>query len=206
MAVTTVKPGLLENSFNHFVLTWRLFFHPRVPFLLRAFFIGLPLLYGVIPFALDVIPDFIPIIGFMDDLILLVIASLIFVSACPRDLVSELRGGQGSHTIASRQLEACRYPTENRDLAAGFFVVTMFILFSGYLGGLVLAGFFFLGYLGTSFLRARMMASSIEVTPHQFEEYYPLLHNAMRGLPPTRVNLMVTQNPAMNAFAFGYHE
>jgi uncharacterized membrane protein YkvA (DUF1232 family) len=66
-------------SFLHKLrLLWQAFFDPRVPFVAKALLVG-GLVYGISP--LDVVPDFIPILGQLDDVGVLVAVFLFFYRA-----------------------------------------------------------------------------------------------------------------------------
>jgi len=67
-------------------LYWRLFRDRRVPILLKALLV-LTLLYAVSPF--DVIPDFVPVLGEMDDVVVVLSGLWLFVRLCPPDVVRE---------------------------------------------------------------------------------------------------------------------
>jgi uncharacterized membrane protein YkvA (DUF1232 family) len=67
-------------------LYWRLFRDSRVPLWPKALLVG-ALGYVVLPF--DFIPDFLPIIGEVDDLVIVVLAAHWFMQACPPDVVAE---------------------------------------------------------------------------------------------------------------------
>ena len=65
---------------------WRLLRDPRVSIVPKAL-LALTLVYVVSP--LDVIPDFIPVIGQMDDVMLLLSALWLLVRLCPPEVVRE---------------------------------------------------------------------------------------------------------------------
>ena len=75
-------------------LYWRLFRDRRVPILPKALLV-LTLVYVASP--LDVIPDFIPVIGEMDDIVVLLSGLWLFVRLCPPEVVRET-----VHDIAAR--------------------------------------------------------------------------------------------------------
>jgi uncharacterized membrane protein YkvA (DUF1232 family) len=75
-------------------LYWRLFRDRRVPILPKALLV-LTLVYVVSPF--DVIPDFIPVIGEMDDVVLVLSGLWLFIRLCPPEVVGEM-----VHDIATR--------------------------------------------------------------------------------------------------------
>jgi uncharacterized membrane protein YkvA (DUF1232 family) len=67
-------------------LYWRLFRDGRVPILAKAVLV-LACVYVVSP--LDVVPDFIPVIGEMDDLTMVIVGLWLFVRLCPPHVVRE---------------------------------------------------------------------------------------------------------------------
>ena len=73
---------------------WRLFRDWRVPILPKALLV-LALVYVVSP--LDVIPDFIPVIGEMDDIVVVLSGLWLFIRLCPPEVVRET-----VHDIAAR--------------------------------------------------------------------------------------------------------
>lgn len=75
-------------------LYWRLFWDGRVPILPKALLV-LACLYVVSP--LDVIPDFVPVIGEADDVVVLLAGLWLFVRLCPPHVVRET-----VHDIATR--------------------------------------------------------------------------------------------------------
>ncbi len=61
---------------------------PRVPWLAKAV-AGAVAAYALSP--MDLIPDFIPVLGYVDDLVIVPIGILLAVKLVPRDLMAELR-------------------------------------------------------------------------------------------------------------------
>lgn len=84
----------LNKFFTTFVLnielTWRLFFDFRVPLLTKIIFLIITSLYLISP--IDLMPDILPAVGQLDDLLLFVFFMFQFVKACPEDLVEEHKG------------------------------------------------------------------------------------------------------------------
>jgi uncharacterized membrane protein YkvA (DUF1232 family) len=62
--------------------------HPRVPWMVKVF-AALVAAYVLSP--IDLIPDFIPVLGFLDELILLPLAVGLIVRAVDPDVMAELR-------------------------------------------------------------------------------------------------------------------
>ncbi|MGE0682270.1 MAG: YkvA family protein [Candidatus Binatia bacterium] len=78
---------ILRHLPNFVKLYWRLFKDARVP--LRAkIILFAAVLYLVSPF--DLLPDFfLPLMGRIDDLVVLIIGARWFISLCPPDVVQE---------------------------------------------------------------------------------------------------------------------
>ncbi len=76
--------GLLRNV----RLTWRLLRDPRVPVLYKLL---IPLAIAYLLYPLDLIRDWIPHAGFIDDLVAIGLALYLFRRICPRHLVEEHR-------------------------------------------------------------------------------------------------------------------
>ena len=75
-------------------LYWRLFRDRRVPLLPKALLV-LTLAYVVSP--LDLIPDFVPVIGEVDDVVVVLSLLWLFIRLCPPEVVRET-----AHDIATR--------------------------------------------------------------------------------------------------------
>lgn len=65
-------------------LAWSMFRDPGVPLLPKAI---LPVIVGYLAFPFDIIPDFIPILGQLDDLLVIVAGLGIFLWMTPRDVI-----------------------------------------------------------------------------------------------------------------------
>ncbi len=72
-------------------LVWRLTFDKRVPLLLR-FLVPLALLYVLSP--IDLLPDWVPRLGWVDDLLVLGLAVLLLTKLAPRHVVEEHLGNR----------------------------------------------------------------------------------------------------------------
>ena len=81
-------------------LLWRLTLDRRVPLPLKML-LPAALAYIILPF--DVVPDFLPFgIGRIDDLLVLLLAVVLFIALAPRDVVAEHLSGAGSQQAAPR--------------------------------------------------------------------------------------------------------
>ena len=75
-----LRPGLLKALIFDVRLAWRLLREPRVPILAKSA-IPIAALYFVSP--IDLLPDFIPVLGEMDDLVVAYGALKMFLNLCP---------------------------------------------------------------------------------------------------------------------------
>jgi len=85
-ARTIIKRFSQEIAFYRLVLK-----HPRTPRTAR-FFLGLAIVYAVSP--IDLIPDFIPVIGHLDDVIVLPVLIWLAIRLIPKDVIAECRNRQ----------------------------------------------------------------------------------------------------------------
>jgi uncharacterized membrane protein YkvA (DUF1232 family) len=67
-------------------LYWRLFRHPRVSPIAKALLV-LTVLYVVFP--IDFVPDYLPFVGEVDDLAVVLGGLWLFIRLCPTDVVRE---------------------------------------------------------------------------------------------------------------------
>jgi uncharacterized membrane protein YkvA (DUF1232 family) len=82
------SPGFWMNLLNSFRIAWRLLWDGRVPLSTKI----IPLLVGLyILSPIDIIPDFIPGLGQIDDLALFLIGVQAFIAMSPKDLVARFR-------------------------------------------------------------------------------------------------------------------
>lgn len=87
--------SMLPNIFNplnwqqlgqEFQVTWQLLWDDRVPLYAKAIPLGTGL-YVIMP--IDLLPDAVPIIGKLDDIVLMLVALRVFVALAPREVVEE---------------------------------------------------------------------------------------------------------------------
>ena len=82
------SPGFWMNFFNSFRVAWRLLWDGRVPLSTKI----IPLLVGLyILSPIDILPDFIPGLGQVDDVALFLLGVQAFIAMSPKDLVARLR-------------------------------------------------------------------------------------------------------------------
>lgn len=100
---------------------------PRVPWYAKALALATAA-YALSP--IDLIPDFIPVVGYLDDLVILPLAILATLRLIPAPLLAELRAE------ASRRLDA-RPP---RSLAGAVAIVAIWLGLAGLAGWYLLGG------------------------------------------------------------------
>jgi uncharacterized membrane protein YkvA (DUF1232 family) len=88
------KTGVLTEIVRNLQLTWHLLTDRRVSLLLKLIIPGLMLGYMIFP--ADLLPDFIPLLGQVDDLAVLALGIKIFIEMCPKEIVREYRGEAGN--------------------------------------------------------------------------------------------------------------
>ncbi len=82
------SPGFWINLLNSFRVAWKLLWERQVPLSTKL----IPLLVGLyIISPIDLIPDFIPVLGQMDDLALFLIGVQVFIAMSPKDVVARVR-------------------------------------------------------------------------------------------------------------------
>jgi uncharacterized membrane protein YkvA (DUF1232 family) len=85
---------------RHVRLVWRLLSDKRVSPWLKGLIPTLVLAYLLMP--LDLIADFIPVLGQLDDLAVLLLGMQLFIELCPKGIVMEhLQGRSGGQAPAS---------------------------------------------------------------------------------------------------------
>ncbi len=81
---------MLVRRFREELAYYRLVLkHPQTPWAARIL-IGAAIAYTVFP--IDIIPDFIPVIGYLDDLLVVVVFIWLAVRLTPRHVLEECRG------------------------------------------------------------------------------------------------------------------
>ncbi len=85
----TLIPRMLPQVLRYLKLIWKLSFDRRVNIILRSL-IPLALIYIVSPF--DLVRDRLPIIGRIDDLLVLGVATLLLIKLSPKHVIDEHLG------------------------------------------------------------------------------------------------------------------
>lgn len=92
--------------------------HPRVPWYAKALAL---LVVGYALSPIDLIPDFIPVLGYVDDLVLIPLGLLLVVRLIPADVLAECRG---------HAAEMAERATRAGKIAAAV-IVTIWLLIAG---------------------------------------------------------------------------
>jgi len=79
---------LARRSKREVVALWFCMRHPRTPFLPKALAVALTA-YALSP--IDLIPDFIPVLGYLDDLVILPVGIWLISRMVPEDVMAECR-------------------------------------------------------------------------------------------------------------------
>ena len=86
---TQSKVGLLTEILRNGQLAWRTPGRPRVSLALK---LVIPAIMGTyLLWPVDLLPDFIPALGQLDDLAVLALGVRLFIELCPKNLVQEYR-------------------------------------------------------------------------------------------------------------------
>ena len=91
---TQPKAGVLTEIMRNAQLAWHLLTDRRVNLLLKLIIPGLML--GYLIFPVDLLPDFIPVLGQLDDLAILALGIKLFIELSPKDIVRVYRGEASS--------------------------------------------------------------------------------------------------------------
>lgn len=81
--------GFLDELLLNGQVAWRLYTDPRVSMLLKVAVPVVALLYFIMP--IDLLPDFIPVIGQLDEVAIALLLVRMFVALAPSDIVAEYR-------------------------------------------------------------------------------------------------------------------
>ncbi|MEE9198401.1 MAG: DUF1232 domain-containing protein [Dehalococcoidia bacterium] len=94
-------------------LVWRLLWDRRVPLFLKML---IPMSLGYLAMPFDLIKDFFPVVGRVDDLLILSIAFIIFVRLAPLQIVQEHREAiWGTRIPESEKVTDAEYQVLNED-------------------------------------------------------------------------------------------
>ena len=81
--------NILQEIWQNGQLAFRLFADGRVPLMLKALVPAVALAYVVMP--IDLLPDFIPVLGQLDEVAIILLLVKLFISLAPPNIVAEHR-------------------------------------------------------------------------------------------------------------------
>lgn len=204
---------MLSGIAKRIHLIFRLLRDKRVNVILKVLFL--------VPFILSLvigIPNVVPLLGFLDNLLLFIVLAFFFVTLIPSKIVHEHKvavglsdlsvneqttPGLNQFPLESGEIEQYRHPEEVNQLIKTFVVIVIGLLFTGSLLGWVLFFVGVLAFIGTRIRHALLMGNAVKVTPTHFPELYALQQECARTFPYVKYSLFVIQNPTLNAYAFG---
>lgn len=189
---------------NHFRLSYRLFMDKRVNIISKLVFILIPLIYVIYPN--DLIEDYYPLLGLLDDLAIFIVSSIMFIYISPYSVVHEHRNSiEGNLDESSRfPFEKYRYSQESRDFSLGLGILLVMFLAGGEFGGIMIIIGMIGSYRATVFNQNMMLTNMVEINEMQYPEIYCSYQQAQSHLPKIDVKLYTKQSPIVNAYTFGF--
>jgi len=83
-----VRINNFVTAFMHNIeLAWRLYFDKRIPLITKIVFGGILGAYVISP--IDFIPDLLPVVGQVDDIVVFVLLMMQFINSCPANFIDE---------------------------------------------------------------------------------------------------------------------
>ena len=108
------RPVIYDENLNFFRnlilqarLVWLLMTDPRVPLWIKALPVG-SLVYLIVPFDFD----FVPILGYADDVVVLALGFKLFIDLCPAEIVEEHMQELTSHSSSRSSWEVRTSPEQ----------------------------------------------------------------------------------------------
>ena len=88
--------NILQDIWQNLQLAFRLYGDPRVSMLLKTMAPVVALAYIIMP--IDLLPDFIPVLGQLDEVAIILLLVRLFISLAPPEVVAEYRGHASAST------------------------------------------------------------------------------------------------------------
>lgn len=206
---------------NHLRLTWRLFWDEQVRWWQRAIF-AIPLVYLFIPFRYNLFADWTPLVGLLDDWLLALFCSYIFVAICPRPVVRRVRMAislsDPDAAVRERaraesaaleglppveRLEMYRHPKESPSLALSLLVLVGLSVLGGMVVSVGLALLLGLALVTARVSQNRILRRATRVDAKRYPKAQACWDRCTACLPPVQANLFVLDSPDLNAYTFG---
>ena len=121
--------NILQDIWQNLQLAFRLYGDPRVSIMLKTMAPIVALAYIVMP--IDLLPDFIPVLGQLDEVAIILLLVRLFISLAPPEVVAEYRGeatastagASGGTSAHARRTDATAKPAREDVIDADFRVV-----------------------------------------------------------------------------------
>jgi Zn-dependent protease with chaperone function len=213
--------GFLYELVNHLRLTWRLFWDDDVRWWHRVVFV-VPIVYLLIPFRYDLLADLAPVVGLLDDWLLMVLCSYVFTLVCPRRVVRRHRGAIAlsdpdpsvrdrarsddatfKTLSATERLERYRHPRESLALALSVAVLIGLSALGGIVVGALLVALLGFSYVVAYLTQKTVLRGAVPVSHKSYPTVQSCLDRCYGHLPYVPVNLLVVDSPRRNAFTWG---
>ncbi len=91
--------NILQEIWQNGQLAFRLFADGRVPVVLKALVPVVALAYVIMP--IDLLPDFIPVLGQLDEVAIILLLVKLFISLAPQEIVAEYRQHMAGATASA---------------------------------------------------------------------------------------------------------
>jgi len=213
--------GFLAEIVTHLRLTWRLLWDERVRWWQRMLF-TVPIAYLLIPVRYDVMPDLAPVIGLLDDWMLLGLVTYLFVAICPRTVVREYRAALAlsdprpvvrewaradltalKNLPATKQLEMYRHPREAPALALSLFIMLAVLTAGGALFGVLLFLLLSVSYLVGNVTQRHALRDAIGVDGEQFPKIQACVDHCQERLSRVPMDVLVVPSSEFKAYTLG---
>jgi len=169
---------MIDRLLTHVRLVGKLYRDPRVNAFIKLVFFLVPLAFVLIPWFFEV-PDFLPILGLSDDLLILLLGSMLFRLLVPSAVVEELL-----NEAAIPRLESLRHPDEDHALAKGlfWFIISVTLLGSAFsIGWLTLCLIVYLIRKRYQLKRITMSKPLPAGLPLEFMDALNKIHSFLQG-------------------------
>jgi uncharacterized membrane protein YkvA (DUF1232 family) len=88
--------NILEDILFNGQLAWKLMTDPRVALLSKVLIPLAGVLYFILP--IDLLPDFIPVLGQLDEVAIILLLVRLFIALAPQEIVAEYKAAMGHGT------------------------------------------------------------------------------------------------------------
>lgn len=93
--------NIFDDLLQNFQLAWRLMADPRVSMIYKVLVPLAGVIYFIAP--IDLLPDFVPVLGQLDEVAIILLLVRLFIALAPPEIVSEYRSGGGKGKASGGQ-------------------------------------------------------------------------------------------------------